>query len=228
MDSGISARADLEAEGVAWATAAFTTMSWLLLYGLLIIPIMFHMRFHRGDDLALRVQEWVPENLRRRYAGITREIGENVYEYFRARIIESVAVGGMCCLGFYVGGVKGWLVLGLIAGVLNIADFVGPTLSLLPPVVISLLADDPIAAVFAVATIFVAQVVDNFYLVPFMISSKVSLSPLSTILLVLIGGKVLGIAGVILAIPVYLVIKIILRGAYHELVDSFDPTASAT
>jgi predicted PurR-regulated permease PerM len=110
--------------------------------------------------------------------------------------------------------------------VLNIADFVGPALSVLPPVAISLLADDPTAAVIAAATIVVAQLVDNFYLVPFMISSKVSLNPLLTILLVLIGAKVLGIVGIILAIPIYLVYKIVLRGAYYELVETYDRPSS--
>ena len=122
-----------------------------------------------------------------------------------------------------MGGVKGWLVLGLLAGVLNIADFIGPALSAVPPIVISFLADDPLAALIAVCTIVAAQLIDNFYLMPLMISSRVALSPLTTILLALIGAELLGIVGIILAIPIYLVYKITLRGAYSELVEVYDP-----
>lgn len=218
----------LETEAVKWITDSFTAMARLFMYGVLLVPLMFYLRFYCRENYAGRIADLVPERIRARYAHITREIGENVHEYFRARVIESVAVGSLCCLGFYIGGVKGWLILGLLAGALNIADFIGPTISLVPPVAVSLLANDPIAATFAVATIIVAQIVDNFVLVPFMISSKVKINPLLTITLILVGAHVLGIIGIVLAIPVYLIYKIILTEAYAELVAMYDPKAVKT
>lgn len=215
-----------EREAALWVTDAFTMMSHLFVYGALLIPLMFYTHFSRGEAIARQIHNWVPANIRARYARTTREIGENLYEYFRARVIEGVAVGSLCCLGFYVGGVKGWLILGLIAGILNVADFVGPALSLVPPVAISLLADDPFAAGAAIVTVLVAQLVDNFFLVPFLISSKVQINPLLTITLILIGGHVMGITGIVLAIPVYLIYKIVLMSAYEEMVALRDPNAA--
>ena len=74
---------------------------------------------------------------------------------------------------------------------------------------------------FAIITIIVAQLVDNFYLIPFMISGKVKMDSLLSIILVLVSAKLLGIVGMVFAIPIYIIYKVVLVEAYEELVEIY-------
>ncbi len=146
-----------------------------------------------------------------------KDIASETHDYLEGKIIETTVVGAICCLGFFVAGVKGWLVLGLLAGFLNIVPYIGPLIGAIPPVLITLLVDKPIAAIYVIIAVIVAQLVDNLYLNPFMISGKVKIDPLLSIVVILIGAQLFGAIGMIFAIPIYLVYKIILKEAYREL-----------
>jgi len=78
--------------------------------------------------------------------------------------------------------------------------------------------DSPITALFAVITIIVSQTIDNLYLTPFMISEKVNINPLLSVILTLAASKLLGALGMVLAIPIYIIYKIIIRESYRELI----------
>jgi len=144
----------------------------------------------------------------------SRAMGKQLHTFFAARVVESTVIGGLCCLGFFIAGVKGWLVLGLLAGFLNAVPYFGPFLGAIPPVIITLLVDTPLAALYVVLTVFIAQTIDMFYLQPFMISSKIRIDPLLSIILVLAGTKLFGIMGTIFILPMFLVYEVILKEAY--------------
>lgn len=211
---------------VPWLSAALTNMVVCTAYGALLIPVMFFTYYRRRAIIAETIDRAIPERFRHRQARISGEIGRNLASYFSARVIESMLVGAICCLGFFVAGVKGWLILGLLAGILNIADYVGPLLSIIPPVVISLLLNDTLAAGLSVLIIIFAQLVDNFFLIPVMISDKVNVDPLMTVLLILVGGSLLGMVGIIFAIPVYLIYRVVLRESYSELIKIYPDAPS--
>jgi predicted PurR-regulated permease PerM len=202
-----------------------THFIYAAMYAVLVYPIMLLAYLQKKLSLSALLA-LLPDSARARYTLMVRDMSDQLYGYFAARVIESVVVGSICCLGFFVAGVKGWLILGMLAGVLNIVDYIGPILSVVPPVIVSLLGDDPTAAGLAVAVVVIAQLVDNFYLVPFMISNQVKMSPLLTVLLILAGAHLFGLLGILFAVPVYLVYKIILVESYRELAKLYDPAAA--
>ena len=101
--------------------------------------------------------------------------------------------------------------MALVAGFFNIIPFLGPFLGALPPLFIALLDPSGSVALGVLITIAVAQLVDNLYLQPFFLSSKVKMEPLLAILLVLIFANLAGALGMVLAIPIYSVYKVTLR-----------------
>jgi predicted PurR-regulated permease PerM len=76
-------------------------------------------------------------------------------------------------------------------------------------------------ALFAVITVIIAQLIDNLYLIPFMISEKVNINPLLSVVLTLAASKLLGPLGMVLAIPIYIVYKIIIKESYGELINIY-------
>ena len=185
---------------------------------LLIVPLMFYMYFRKRHAIGEKLFGSVPSRFHGSTLRASRDIGKQLHQFFAIRVIENTVVGALCCLGFFIAGVKGWLVLGLLAGFLNIVPYFGPIMGAVPPLVIALLVDEPVVGLYVVLTVLVAQTIDEFYLRPFVISSKVRIDPLLSILLVLAGSQVFGIMGMIFALPMYLIYKVILVEAYEELV----------
>ena len=98
-----------------------------------------------------------------------KSIGHELEDFFSAKMIESAIVDLICCIGFYLGGLEGWLFLGVLAGFLNIIPYIGPLLGAIPPVIVGYI-DSPMTALFAMITVIIAHVIDNLFLIPFMIS----------------------------------------------------------
>ena len=186
--------------------------------GVLIIPIQVNMYFGRKGDVLGKALESIPVDLRPAFHRVVRDAALDTHDFFAGRVVVGMAVASVCCLGYFVAGVKGWLLFGVVAGVLTIVPYIGPVLSVLPPLVITLSLDIPIAAVYVLGTVVVAELLKLYYLEPFMLSKRARVHPLLGVLLPLVGVKTFGIMGMIFAVPIYSVYKIILREAHEELV----------
>ena len=105
-------------------------------------------------------------------------------------------------------------------GLLNNIPYVGPIIGTIPPVIIGFAVGWKVA-LFALLVCLIVQVIDNMYLIPFMISGKVSVNPLVTCLLILIFAQLFGPLGMILSIPSYIIFRIILGESYKLLTHIF-------
>lgn len=188
----------------------------------LIVPLMFFMYFRRRGDIAEHMRNAIPDTFKDAALKGAREVNRELRGFLTAKIIQSMVVGAVCTLGFFVAGVKGWLVLGILAGILNIIPYLGPVMGAIPPLLVTLLANDAAGVTIVLIAVSVAQLVDNLYLTPFMLSSRIKIDPLVTIVLILVGARLFGITGMLFSIPMYLVYKIVLREAYVQLVSLCD------
>ncbi|MFW5704204.1 MAG: AI-2E family transporter [Nanoarchaeota archaeon] len=184
---------------------------------LLVIPLMFFAYFNRKQKIMNFIFEAVPKKFHRGFLRSSAEMGSKLKDFFTAKIIESLIVALICSLGFMFIGIKGGLFLGILAGFLNIIPYVGPIMGAIPPLIIGLISG-PEVGLYVLITVLFAQLVDNFYLIPFMISDKVKIDPLLSIVLILVGAQLFGVFGMVFALPVFIVYKIVLKEAYEELV----------
>lgn len=188
----------------------------IMIVSFLVVPLMFYVYFRQKDHLKHSLINAVPTKFRQTFVRSLNQISEKLRDYFGAKVIESLAIAAICSLGFYVIGIKGWLVLGVIAGFLNIIPYVGPVLGAIPAAISGYLQSESLA-IAALVVVGIAQLIDNFYLVPFMIAGKVRLHPLLAAIILLIFAKLFGIMGLVFGIPVYITIKIIITEAYIQL-----------
>ncbi|MBX7057642.1 MAG: AI-2E family transporter [Leptospirales bacterium] len=207
--------------------AKFAQIPTVLFTCLLIIPPMLFQYFRSGQDLRQRMALRLPEEFRSSFEQAWLRTGAQLNDYLTVAVAEATVVGAISCLGFYIGGVKGWLILGVLAGLANMAPVFGPIIGAIPPVMISLALRDPTAALIALATSGFAHAVDNLVLVPVMVARKVQVNPLAAMLLLLTGAAAFGAIGIVFAVPVYLVYRIILTESYGALVRVYDPGIAA-
>jgi len=195
--------------------------SSFLIVAVIVIPLMFYMYFKRKDEILVKIRGLVPKKFDKGFFHASNEIGGQLHDFLRGKVIQGIFLTLIFCLGFYIIGVKGWLLFGVLGGILNIVPYIGPVIAAVPPLLVTLLIDDPIISLYVVLIAIGAQVIDNFYLTPFMLSEKVRMDPLLSIFIVLIGARLWGALGMILAVPIYLVYKITLKESYNVLVEVY-------
>jgi predicted PurR-regulated permease PerM len=195
----------------------------ILVNSILIIPLLFYIYFARRRELADKILELVPIKFKKAFEGVYNDASNELYSFFTAKLVESFIIACVCAIGFYFGGLKGWLFLAILAGFLNIIPYLGPFLGAIPPLFLAFVHPSITTVYWVLGTIVVAQLLDNLYIIPFMISSKVKIDPLLSLVLILVGAKLLGPLGMILAIPVYSVYRVTLMEVYRELVKVYDP-----
>jgi predicted PurR-regulated permease PerM len=139
--------------------------------------------------------------------------------YFIGVAIQILLVISLITLGLTIIGIKNAFFIGFLAGLLNIVPYLGPLIGAMLGILIALFAglqfsplSDLWPLMLKIAAVFgVVQLMDNFLFQPFIYSSSVKAHPLEIFLVILISGKIAGIPGIILAIPVYTIIRVIAK-----------------
>ncbi|HHX87428.1 MAG TPA: AI-2E family transporter [Firmicutes bacterium] len=140
-------------------------------------------------------------------------IDQKVGAYIRGTFLKCVFVGLLTGLGLFLLGMPFSLMLGLLAGGLNIILYIGPVLAAVPALLLSLVPGTP--GFFPVLIVYIiVQTLDAFVFTPVFLGKAVDLSPLTVITVILIGGQLLGVLGIILAIPVAAVLKVLITDYY--------------
>ncbi len=126
----------------------------------------------------------------------------------RAQIILMFIVGLTSYIGLLILGIPFALPLAIIAGVLEMVPNIGPIIAAFPAVIVGF-GVSPVTGLAAAALSFLIQQVENYVLVPKIMQQQAGLSPIITLLSLLIGLKVAGIVGAMLSIPVVITTQII-------------------
>ena len=159
--------------------------------------IVFVLKFFR-DQPENKIQE------------ILVKIKNSVQSFLMGTLIEMMIVSGLTSVGLMIIGMKYALLLGVITGVLNLIPYIGIMVAALLTIVATLTNSAEFSLILGVVVVnILVQLIDNNILVPMVVSSKVKVNAFMSILFILIGGELWGIAGMFLAIPAAAILKII-------------------
>lgn len=151
-----------------------------------------------------------PRSWRNWLTGTGREISSIMSGFIQGQLLTALIVGILEVIGLYIAGVKYPLILGLIGGIANIIPYFGPFIGAIPAVAVALI-DSPVRAVWATVVFIIIQQLDNAFISPKIIEGKLGLHPVTTIMVVLIGGQFFGILGMLVAVPIAAILKVILK-----------------
>ncbi len=195
-----------------------SNFSYFLINGVLIIPLMFYMYYKKRKKIWAYILASVPKKYKEVFSRATSIVSKELFNFFNAKILQTIVVSVIVSIGFYIIGVKGWFIFGLIAGIFNIVPYLGPILGSIPGLIVAFI-ESPILAFWALIVVLIAQAIDNFYIEPFMLPSSVKMNALLSVLLTLALAQIYGVLGMILTIPLYILYKVILREFYLETVE---------
>ncbi len=143
----------------------------------------------------------VPPNNRTYVNNLVDRIQLKLGAWLRSYFFLGLIVGTLIYIGLLVIGVKFALVLALLAGAMEFIPFIGPLVAIIPALFLAV-TDRPILALFVLILYFVVNQFENHVLVPRIMSRTVGLSPVIIVLVVLIGAKLAGFVGILLALPI--------------------------
>lgn len=161
----------------------------------------------------------MPRRWRSGLIGTGKEIGGILAGFIQGQLMTALIVGIIETLGLMLIKMRYPLVLGMVGGLANIIPYFGPYIGAIPAVAIALIIS-PMKAVWTVAIFFIAQLIDNSFISPKMIESRVGLHPVATIFAVLAGGEFYGVLGMLLAVPAMAILRVLINRLAKAIIDS--------
>ena len=162
-----------------------------------------------------RIAAWLtlllPVHWRSRGVRAAREMKRETAAFLRGQLILSLAVGGMTALGLLLVGVEGWLLLGVLMGVLELVPYIGPVIAGVPAVLLALQSGWT-TALWTLGVLLLIQEIEGAVLSPRLVGHATDLHPLTVLLLVSAGGMVAGPLGMVMVIPLVVSVRGGLRG----------------
>jgi len=202
------------AEQMMSAVLSETPQSAMKVGGLMIIVPLFTFFFLRDGRAIMRACVALTPNRHFEMArDLSHMISRQLSQFVRGRIIEALIVGVVVTVGLSCTDIRYAPVLGIFAGVTNLIPYIGPIIGMVPGILIAFV-DLGMGGQFwwiVILYILIAQVlIDNFILIPILISRVSNLHPLLVFFAIIVGGKLYGVIGMIIGVPIVSVIKIVL------------------
>ncbi len=156
------------------------------------------------------VNSVVPAPQRKFTLNLIRKIQNRMGFWIIGQIVLSISIFILTYIALVALGVKYALFLALLAGVLEIVPYIGPFLSAVPAVFFAMVQSPPLAVAVVVLYI-VIQKIEGYVLVPKIMQRAVGTSPLLVLIALLVGYKLAGVLGLLLAIPMVSAITLIVE-----------------
>lgn len=184
--------------------------------GLVIAPIIAFYILKDLEGISDSLNSWIPVKYWDQVYRLWLEINAVISGFLRGQFLVAIIIALLTTIGLLFLQVNFAIVLGIIAGAFNIIPYLGPILGAIPAIVI-VLVNSPWKAL-AVSVLFLAiQQIEGAIISPRIMSNQVGLNPLSVIFAILAGGELGGLFGMILAVPIVGIVKVILKFIVDKL-----------
>lgn len=153
----------------------------------------------------------------------TREILEKMYnsvqKWFLGQLTSMTIIGIFSAVGLSIIGIPFAVLLGLFSGLISFVPFIGPVISVVPPILLGLTSGEPLKAVWVIVLYLVIQAIESNLIQPIVMSQAVSLHPAVVVFALLIMGTLFGFVGLLLAVPLVAALHVLVRELWMERMD---------
>jgi predicted PurR-regulated permease PerM len=177
---------------------------------LVVTPVVAFYLLRDWKPLLGFLEGLIPPARRTGVVTFIEEYDNSLGKFFRGQLLEATIVGFLTGLGLAVLGVPSALLLGVVAGLCNVVPYIGIAISVIPALIVALTMPAPIEGLLRVGAVYaVVQFIDGWVTGPRILGGSVGLHPVVTMLALAFGGAMLGFAGLLLAIPLAVLIKML-------------------
>jgi predicted PurR-regulated permease PerM len=177
------------------------------LFMILLASAYFLYDFPR---ITANVQRYVPLRWRPIYRDLTAKGDRTVGGFIRGQLFISFIVGVIIYLGLSILGVPLALAISFLAAIFNLVPYLGPIVGSIPAILLGFTVS-PLTALLVVVVFVIANQIEAHLLAPLVLSKSTNLHPVTVLISILAGAGLLGLLGVLLAVPIVAFAKVILE-----------------
>lgn len=178
---------------------------------LVLTPILTYYLLRDWERLLGRIRALVPRTRDEQILGFAREYDRLLGLYMRGQLIAAAVVGILTGVGFWLLGFPYALLLGVTAGLFNVVPYLGLIVSLVPALIIAIFSGSFLMSLLKIAIVFgVVQLLDGSVIGPRIVGDSVGLHPVWVILSLSVAGFFFGFVGLLIAIPLAVLVKLLL------------------
>lgn len=191
-----------------------------------LFSVLFIAFFFMKDDNMFEegLLLFVPEKYHIATRKVISDSKNLLMRYFIGVLLEVLGVMSIIALGLWILGVENALLIGFFGGMMNIIPYIGPVIGSAIGITLGVTATlaagayNELLSVLAKlgGVLVVANFIDNNILVPMIYSKSVKAHPLEIFFVIIMGGSLAGLIGMLLAIPVYTVLRVIAKAFFQQ------------
>jgi putative permease len=175
----------------------------------IIIPLIAFFLLNDYHRIEKAIIENVPNKYFEMSLNLVHKLEGQLSKYIRGVFLETLIVGTLYIIAYEIIGLNNSFVLGIIGGVTNIIPLAGPLIGAIPALLISLIQYGDLSMFLPIViTVLVVQQIDEILVQPNIYGKILNMHPLAIILVILIGSELMGVMGMVLAIPIFTVITV--------------------
>ncbi|HOQ37952.1 MAG TPA: AI-2E family transporter [Acetivibrio sp.] len=184
--------------------------------GTLIFMIPFILFYFLKDDkyFLSNVISHIPVKYRDNAGKIIKDVDTTLSSYITGQMLIALFVGIMMFIGYLIIGMKYSFLLGIFAMVSSLIPFFGPTIGIIPALLLSLATNDLLMFAKVIAVMVIVQQIDNNFISPYIMGQRLNVHPVTVILLITVGASLYGFLGLFLAVPLYAAAKVSAKNLY--------------
>jgi predicted PurR-regulated permease PerM len=177
---------------------------------LLLVPVYVFMILYYQPLLIEFSHKIAGSKNQNKVKGIIFEIKTVIQGYLIGLVFETLIVAVLNSIVLLSLGIEYAILLGIIGSLLNLIPYIGGLVGVALPMMIAIVTKDSAwYALYVLGLYYVIQIIDNNFIVPKIVASRVKINALFSIIAVIAGGALWGIAGMFLSIPILAIIKLI-------------------
>ena len=187
---------------------------------LVLAPFFAFFMLLDGQVVTKQIMSLVPNNFFEFALNLQHQMNAQLGDFIRARLFEAGLVGVAVWLGLTIIGFPYAVLLGVFGGLTNLIPYIGPIIGAVPAILIAVVNQASGLEILVVVGVYgVAQLIDNFLIIPLMVAKIVNLHPVTVVIVIIIGAQFAGILGMIISIPVACILKLTAVEVYRHLVE---------
>lgn len=183
-----------------------------IFYAVLVIPFVMFFVLKDGTSLRRSLLHLVPNRYYEVTLAVVEKVETNVGRYFRGLLVQCVSIATVAAVALWFAGLEYAVAVGIFAGLANTIPYFGPLMGFIAGTLVGVAQTGNFSLVPGVLiAMSITQVADNVFFQPLIFSRAAQTHPLIILFVVLIGAQLAGIIGMLLAIPLMTILRVMAR-----------------
>ena len=174
---------------------------------IMTMPVILYYLLKDGNKVIPFVTRMFPTGSQHKISVMLNEMNQQVSSYIRGQITVAICVGFTYIIGYTLIGLPYGVTIGMIAGLLTIIPYLGSIIGLTPALIIGFVTN-PTLALHVFLVFVIEQLIESRVLQPLILGSSLKMHPVTILIILLAAGKMFGLVGLLIAVPVYAVVKV--------------------